>query len=407
MLRRFSFLCILLSVMLAGCGGRTAIHLPLQEPSPAAGWTSFRGNAQSTGRSSAFGATGSLRDVLGGGSGSVLNLSPVVATDGSVYVVLDQDNVLLKYFLYDGRYQIRWYFTPDGPIMSSPAIAPDGTVIVCTTNGYVYGLGDPKRLDDDRAEKKWTFFAGGHFSSPLVGPDGTVYIGSDVGALLALRADTGMFKWWFRPPDTTPGSVQSSPALGLDGTIYFATADGFVYAVKAPDLDDPWAGPTLRWAFSSKGDEFQASPAIGADGTVYIGSTGGYMYALDGATGTEKWSVKFSAPISSPAIGRDGTVYIGSWLYFMALDGATGQVKWSRLIYDKHGYLVFSSPAIAGDGTVYVAPQYGDLLALNGATGDLLWWYPLKTTTQQSSPVIGPDGTVFINSTDGNTYAIK
>jgi len=204
-------------------------------------------------------------------------------------------------------------------------------------------------------DSKWEFLTfdvgdghGGPInSSPAIGPDGTVYVGSDDGYLYAINPD-GTEKWSFETGD----SVTSSPAIGADGTVYVGSNDGFLYAIN-PDGTKKWSVET--------GDYVTSSPAIGADGTIYVGSNDGFLYAIN-PDGTKKWSYEETGgPVtSSPAIGAGGTVYVGSYDGYLYAINSDGSYKWSFGYEDP----IYSSPAIGADGTIYVGDNYGYLYAI-------------------------------------------
>ena len=187
-------------------------------------------------------------------------------------------------------------------------------------------------------------------------------------------AAPGDQKWVF----PTGGAVSSCPALGDDGTIYFGSADTNVYAVDGATGRSKWTFPT--------GGAINSSAAIGADGTVYIGSSDHKLYALAGATGAKKWEFMTGGTLASPSIGMKGTVYVASGdngIY--ALDGATGSNIWTFVIETPEGVnYPPDSLAIGVDNTVYfvqaktirsngMTMPYRTLVALNGATGAVLW----------------------------------
>src|SRR2546421_10496236 len=73
---------------------------------------------------------------------------------------------------------VLWTFPTFGQVVSSPAIAPDGTIYLA--GYYLYAL----RPD---GTNKWTAQVGANHSSPAVAADGTVYVGSFLdGRLYAL-----------------------------------------------------------------------------------------------------------------------------------------------------------------------------------------------------------------------------
>ena len=87
---------------------------------------------------------------------------------------------------------------------------------------------------------------------------------------------------------------------------------------------------------------------------------------------------------------------------YSAVGGGTSvSLKWNYTTVSQ----ISSSPVIGPDGTVYMAAFGSQVYALEGASGNLLWSF---TTGNQidSSPAIGKDGTVFVGSVDGKMYAL-
>lgn len=278
-------------------------------------------------------------------------------------------------------------FTTGGYIVSSPAVAPDGTIYFGSQDRHLYALAPNGTL-------KWRFLTGDWVdSSPAIGADGTVYFGSWDGKLYALTPN-GTKKWEY---STGVGNyIYSSPAIAADGTIYVGGGDANLHALR-PDGSLKWTYPTGDWI-----DSF---PAIGADGTIYFGSWDGLIYALRdaGSSAHERWRHATNGPvIGSPAVARTGVVYVGSndgRIY--ALDGASGVRLWDVYV----GGSVESSPAVGPDGTVYVGGGSGQLLALN-SDGTTRWGFQTVDPII-SSPAVRADGIVLVGSSTGVLYAIR
>src|SRR5215470_299705 len=84
-----------------------------------------------------------------------------------------------------------WKFKTDGEIISSPAVAADGTIYVGSADNNLYALNPDGTL-------RWRFATrGAVHSSPSIGPDGTIYVGSRDERLYAINAD-GTKQWEFR-----------------------------------------------------------------------------------------------------------------------------------------------------------------------------------------------------------------
>jgi polyvinyl alcohol dehydrogenase (cytochrome) len=200
---------------------------------------------------------------------------------------------------------------------------------------------------------------------------------------------------------------------------------------------------TTKWAFTTDGD-VSATPAVDAD-TVYFPDWAGNLYAVDKATGTLKWKSSISAASGVPfdkaratpvvttdkvLVGTQGSVFIpggGPGGKMLAFDKATGALVW-RTELDSHAAAIITQSATVFDGRVYVgvASQEealaalvtgyvlsfrGSMLALDLATGAILWkTFMLPTgytgdAVWGSSPAIDPKrGSVYIAT--GNNYSV-
>lgn len=317
-------------------------------------------------------------------TGGYIVSSPAVAPDGTLYVGT-QDKYL---YALNPNGSLNWRFLTGDWVDATPAIGPDGTIYVGSWDGKLYAL-------TPAGAKKWDYSTGAGnyiYSSPALGADGTIYFGAGDGNLYALRPD-GTLKWTYPAGDW----IDSSPAIGANGSIYYGSWDGNVYAVR----DE---GDTARelWRFATNGPVL-SSPALGRDGTVYIGANDGRLYALHGATGMMQWDFNAAGPIEgSPAVGPDGTVYVGGTSGFLhAVAGDTGLLKWKFDTVDP----VASTPAVRADGTILFGTTAAALFALN-SDGTQKW----KVATADwvdSSPAIAPDGTIYVGCYDKRIYALN
>jgi outer membrane protein assembly factor BamB len=350
---------------------------------------------------------------------------------------------------------VKWGFSiaPNGPgspfaspFVSSPAIAPDGTIYAGSGDDSLYAINPDGTL-------KWVYETGQAVSaSPVIGSDGTIYAASYDRQLYALTPD-GALKWVF-PTKTV---LTSSPAIGSDGTIYVSgtNLDRLVYycgvTVTVSRIYAINPDGSKKWEFDKLlSGVINSSPVVGSDGTIYIASEGdilndranicddtsnfppsdvdpnypvnGHLYAIN-PDGTLKWEFRALGPIdSSPSIGADGTIYLGSdgtiyaygnslheyntvnprtIGYLYAID-PSGQLKWYTDLFGN----VKSSPAIGNDGTIYVGSDKEDFFALNPADGSIKWQYPTRGPVR-SSAAIAADGTIYVGSNDGSLYALN
>ncbi|HJX39083.1 MAG TPA: PQQ-binding-like beta-propeller repeat protein, partial [Anaerolineae bacterium] len=167
------------------------------------------------------------------------------------------------------------------------------------------------------------------------------------------------------------------------------------------------AQPNLRWMY--RAGLLASSPVIGADGSLYFGSLDGNVYALD-PDGAELWRSPLGQVSGMPALSPEGLVYVGVASpveeMFYALE-REGSVAWS---YHLEGHIVESSPVVAPDGTVYLSasnPQTagGSVVALSPDGGER-WRYEVGSRLP-FSPTLGPDGTVYVGARNGDLYALS
>lgn len=297
-------------------------------------------------------------------------------------------------------------------------------------------------------------------SSAALAPEGIVYIGADT-ALYAINAATGSggfsgtVKWSYE----TRGLILGSPALDGAGRIYVGTMEGALYCLRQDDGG-------FIWRFDAEGGLY-SSPALDGGGRVYVGSVDSYLYALDALTGALHWKFRTSAAIySSPAASvRDGTgrgyVFVGStdWKLY-AVRANDGLLAWNQTLRDYEAPWNSPPPGAppppappappvdddasgGGDGggaftpgerkTPYVSAaarameEAESILEAEGVCPPNLeqgtseeaarrfgWNAALACGKKGSSavgvvssPVIGPDGVVYVGSSDRYFYALN
>ena len=189
--------------------------------------------------------------------------------------------------------QLKWNYTTDDGVVSSPAIV-NGVVYVGSFDNNLYAL------YANNGTKLWNYPTGSVVRSSPAVANGVVYVGSNDFNVYALNAATGAKVWNY----TTDGAVLSSPAIA-NGVVYVGSGfnyntgiwDNNLYAINANN-------GTKLWNYTT-GDEVYSSPAV-ANGVVYVGSDDGNVYAL----GTIPTTLTAYAPAQAtvntnfPIIGR-------------------------------------------------------------------------------------------------------
>ncbi len=164
-----------------------------------------------------------------------------------------------------------WRFQARAAIEVSPAVAPDGTVVIGTNDAFEYGV-TPAGAERWRYRRNaWTY------SSAGVTADGLAYFGDHLGYLNAVDVRTGRLAARYQGHSSRPGhpnaEVWTAPAVDRAHSVYWGSVTGHVYADDATgrrlfDLD---LGP---------GVTVDSYPALGGDGLLVIGASDGRLIGL-------------------------------------------------------------------------------------------------------------------------------
>ncbi|MFI5378039.1 MAG: PQQ-binding-like beta-propeller repeat protein [Tepidisphaerales bacterium] len=181
-------------------------------------------------------------------------------------------------------------------------------------------------------------------------------------------------------------------------------------------LQPAWAHNPEKEAMYLSSPTVYGDKVYAASCLIDIAGNFGTLYCLDAPTGQELWKTeKFGDAdlkgfFSSPAVTADGKfVVVGQGLhddkdsFLVCFNALTGKAHW-RVPTPLH---IESSPAIYGDLAVAGAgaiegPDHkatsdpGFVLAVRISDGKLMWRYAVNDP--ESSPVFGPDGTVYVGS---------
>jgi outer membrane protein assembly factor BamB len=163
-------------------------------------------------------------------SAAIATAPAVDLQTNSVYIS-DVGGHLYKVLIAKGSPDPSFLFAPPvGPIRSSPALA-GGRLYFGSDDGNLYAV------DKLSGQVAWAFPTGAAIvSSPAVATNGSqppvVVVGSDDGRVYFVRDDgtspTQLISF------AIGSQVRSSPAIGSDGTVYIGADDGRVYAIGAP-----------------------------------------------------------------------------------------------------------------------------------------------------------------------------
>ena len=347
---------------------------------------------------------------------------------------------------------------PGGLLFGSPVIA-DGGVFIASLDEERPTGGHALKVAAETGYVLWQTPTYGGVKHSLVKDDDRVYGVNVTGKLFALDIGTGARRWEYQLGDPSARWMFSSP-LVIDGTVvagqsrHFAAVDaetgrerwvrddlggndwissyispasdssqvfiGFFWHRQALFALDLITGET-RWIAEEPKAGPAATPELDGEGGVYLTCHDGTVRSFDTRDGSERWAFDLvqsdderGGPRWSP--GRptfaEGTLYVPTGDgRVVALDAATGSLVWEWRsgpalagvgAYERESRGVFSSPLVV-DESVIVGANDGRLVGLSRETGALLWSEYLGVPVA-SSPVLS--GSLLVcGASDGWLYA--
>jgi len=207
----------------------------------------------------------------------------------------------LYVYAFDLRGTVRWRTATGGKVYSSPALLPDGTVVVGSQDDKLWALRPAGAV-------RWTYDTAADLdATPAVDElRRTIYAGGDDGKVHAVDF-AGRPLW----KTDVGGFVRSGVAVDLAGRVYVTTF-GPTARLVALDPDGGWVrwtsdagtGPTAEFGIRS-------APIVDPDGVVLYGAPGGFVRAVS-PDGNTLWTFPVPDDVDAgPILADDGTVYFG------------------------------------------------------------------------------------------------
>jgi outer membrane protein assembly factor BamB len=218
---------------------------------------------------------------------------------------------------------------------------------------------------------------------------GTLYFGTGDGELVAIDAATGTERWRLQP---SPATKRVHTPSAANGRIFAGTEGGGYIAVDA-------ATHTVAWTGDLDGDDTGTAGVAGD--TAFIGTPAelpGHLRAFDAQTGTLRWTA--DQPLLQFPTVADGMAFSAtSEGLIAAIDVATGATRWTANIQGK-----VRPMAVAGSILYLGADQAHKVVALDRATGTILWSYAVDDGNDCCIAVA--HGAVFVGTLAGTVYSI-
>jgi outer membrane protein assembly factor BamB/V8-like Glu-specific endopeptidase len=240
---------------------------------------------------------------------------------------------------------------------------------------------------------KWRFLADGDlYSSPMVDPDGKLWITAN-NQLVSFSNATPVF-----------GPVWgNSPSVVSRGKrIYHAQISGYAPAESYFAVYDSVQKQEI---FSQRFPGFISSfsqVAVDASGKAYIATVGddsasGRLYTWKEGEAAVTLLATFPATaIGAALLVADGIlVPAGRWLHKISYGGAVMK-SYDQYYGEVNFDFVVGGPAIGENGEIYMTSLFGYLYALRPDFSEI-WPRRHLGYRTDSSPVIGPDGTIYVH----------
>ncbi len=327
---------------------------------------------------------------------SPVSSAPVYFLMGAEYLAQPWDIVALNGAM--GR--LLWRHATGGDGSGMAPIAAGGVVYALTTrtSAAIYQESVLQAFRASDGALLWEYFTMGHvYQEPIIS-GGLVYLNMRVadiqrpGVLVALRASNGDVAWRTAFP-------AAFSALTLAGGLVIVTGDNRLTALHATTGAAAW---DYAAAHATKVGGIVINPPLVMGSmlvfeyiAVSLDMPGVFqLLALDVSTGDTLWTAPISGSLSSTILSG-GTLYLTSTQFdqshtrstVYAVNPLSGATLWT---YPAPTNKVYSAPVAAGSAitltesgpTLNGAPSAtgGGALALDGATGRLLWHTQLGAT---------------------------
>lgn len=375
-----------LTLLLCVCG---VIAAPAVSDSCAPEWGQPGFSSQKTSQSPLLGpSSASVKQVW-----TSTALGPVViGGDGTVYTVGTVKNA--SSFSYgltaisSSTGQITWQATvptlPDFLQYSALVIGPHGTVYLGLGGTANNNPGTVTAFRCGSSALVWSSTLPSGLGSLLVGPHDTIFASSGgvtdlYSDLYALDGRTGNISWIV--------NNLTAVAVGPTGIVYGITNDRKNITALSAD-------GTLLWSVVPVGQVTSAS--IDQNGTVYVASPSGGLQAYN-STGSLLWAVTPGAGAFKQvaAVTSLSTVLVSNANAICAVNttGGAGVPTWC---FSQRNRYFTPNVAVGMDATVYALSTVGDIYAVNGTSGGLLW--TMRTTYNVAKiTAIGLDKTLYLS----------
>jgi outer membrane protein assembly factor BamB len=292
---------------------------------------------------------------------------------------------------------LRWSKTRSDGVFISPSIN-NSAIYVSSTNGYVYAYDI-----SNNGNSLWTApinIADTNLSAVAIGDGNRLYLTSQ-NALNVIDSSNGALQWTY-PIDSSGATVpnNSIPIIDASNNIFFGARNSYLYSVNGEQR-------MFNWRYKV-GGAIQGMPVISADNHIYVGANNARLYDFSGNSAV-------TPPITAIVpMYMLNVKHTNLSTYYGPTSATIPAIYWQAPFVSGN---LFVSPSIAIDSSanMYLGSNDGYLYSLNSSTGATNWLKRVNNTNSiafispnsiYTTPVIGPNGTIYIGSNEGYLFAL-
>lgn len=290
-------------------------------------------------------------------NGNSIYSSPVLFK-GNVYVA-DDAGYLNCYGLKDGSK--KWNFKTENRIIGTPAV-DKGVVVFGSADKNIYGI------DAVSGKQLWKITSEEAVLGAVTIEKGIAYIGDSNHTMHAIDIKTGKHVWQYKD---VVGYIETRPLVYLDKVV-FGAWDEYMYAVdkKTGNLAWKWKGDRPGMLYSPA-----AVWPVGAHGKIFFSAPDRVLTAIDANTGETVWRTNESMVRETVGLSEDqqriySKTMQDSVVCYSTIGDAPNRL-WS--INVGYGYDHAPSMPVEKDGVVFGSTKNGEIFAIEGKSGKLLW----------------------------------
>ncbi len=281
-----------------------------------------------------------------------------------------------------------------GVAILKPARYED-SVYVSARNGDVY------RIDAASGKVLWKSDTGTPVYAATGVGDGIAVAAYDNGDVAALRVTDGEIIW----RSSIKRQISAIPAVG-NGRVVVRTADGLLIGLDSESGEVEWQVKKAVPGLGMRGD---STPLISGD-VVLVGLSNGKLIANNVISGRDYWEMDISyiggrneierlGDADTPPIIQGNTVYAGNYQgSVVAVQLVDARLLWRKDISTR-------LPMAVADGLLVVIGELGEVIALDAASGNILWRQAAFQGHGVSQPVI-IGNRVVIGDLNGNVHTL-